>query len=128
MTNQEIKFELAKVALNRCNFLSSETFTESLHILYEWIISDDDKEQDDKPNMDKVNETPINAIIDFVKTYFPRSYATKLDRIFGENSIRTIGELLKIGKRNFKQYRDIGSGSISVIEKALWELYKIQIW
>ena len=40
MTNKEIKFELAKIALERCAFSTSETLAEGLKNLYEWIVEE----------------------------------------------------------------------------------------
>lgn len=40
MTNKEIKFELAKVALEKCCFMTSETLTEGLKNLYDWIVEE----------------------------------------------------------------------------------------
>ena len=40
MTNKEIKFELAKVALTTCRHMISESLTESLENLYDWITEE----------------------------------------------------------------------------------------
>ena len=40
MTNKEIKFELAKVALTTCRHMTSESLTESLQNLYDWITEE----------------------------------------------------------------------------------------
>lgn len=40
MTNKEIKLELAKLALEKCCFTTSETLTEGLKNLYEWIVEE----------------------------------------------------------------------------------------
>ena len=44
MTNKEIKLELARIALERCTFSTSETLTESLKNLYEWVIEEPEVE------------------------------------------------------------------------------------
>ena len=40
MTNKEIKFELAKVALTTCRHMTSESLTESIKNLYDWVIEE----------------------------------------------------------------------------------------
>ena len=45
MTNKEIKLELAKVALATCRHMTSESLTESLKNLYEWVIEEPEVEE-----------------------------------------------------------------------------------
>ena len=40
MTNKEIKFELAKVALTTCRHMTSESLTESIKNLYDWVTEE----------------------------------------------------------------------------------------
>ena len=44
MTNKEIKFELAKVALTTCRHMTSESLSESLTNLYDWVMEEPEQE------------------------------------------------------------------------------------
>ena len=59
MTNKEIKFELAKVALTTCRHMTSESLTESLKNLYDWIIEESVQE----PVWSKEDEKIANNFI-----------------------------------------------------------------
>ena len=123
MENKEIKFELAKIALERCNFSTSETLTESLKNLYEWIMEEPDVEVEaiDKNSFDDIN---IKEVINLVciKQGFRNGIATSLETIFRKNNINTVGDLVRIGRRDFSKYRLVGKKSIWAIEDALEEL------
>lgn len=135
MTNREIKFELAKVALTKCNFTTSETLTDSLRNLYEWIVEEpkvdvEQAEMDDKNQSTEYDKKPIGEVISCIsKTgQMGITYATKLADIFHNNEINTVGDLLRIGGRYFSKYRNVGKGSISRIDDALAQLYGIDDW
>ena len=123
MENKEIKFELAKIALERCNFSTSETLTESLKNLYEWIMEEPEVEVEtiDKNNFDGVD---IKEVLNIVRKnqYFSSGIATMLEGIFDSNNINTVGDLVRIGRRDFSKYRLVGKKSIWAIEDALEEL------
>ena len=55
-------------------------------------------------------------------------YGVRLGKIFEMNNIKTVGDLLRIGRRNFSKYRSVGGGSISRIDDALEDLYNIKGW
>lgn len=59
MTNKEIKFELAKVALTTCRHMTSESLTESLNNLYDWIT----EEPVSEPVWSKEDEKTANNFI-----------------------------------------------------------------
>lgn len=59
MTNKEIKFELAKVALTTCRHMTSESLSESLTNLYDWIM----EEPAQKPVWSKEDEKIANNFI-----------------------------------------------------------------
>lgn len=123
MENKEIKFELAKIALERCNFSTSETLTESLKNLYEWITEEPEVEIETigKSSFDSVD---IKEILNIVRKNqgFSSGIATSLETIFNNNNINTVGDLMRIGRRDFSKYRLIGKKSILVIGDALEEL------
>lgn len=123
MTNKEIKFELAKVALERCTYTTSETLTESLRNLYEWIIEEPEVEVEttDKNSFDSVD---IKEVLNIVRKNqgFSSGIATSLETIFNNNNINTVGDLMRIGRRDFSKYRLVGKKSIWAIDDALNEL------
>ena len=123
MTNQEIKLELAKIALERCNFSTSETLTESLKNLYEWVVEEPEAEVEttDNNSLDSIN---IKEVINIVlkNQGFGSGIATSLKTIFKDNHINTVGDLTRIGRRDFSKYRLVGKKSIWALDDALAEL------
>jgi hypothetical protein len=135
MTNREIKFELAKVALTTCRHMTSESLTESIKNLYDWIIEEpevdvEQTEKDDKNPSTEYYNKPIGEVISCISKsgQMGITYATKLTDIFHNNEINTVGDLLRIGRRYFSRYRNVGNGSISRIDDALAQLYGITNW
>jgi len=123
MTNKEIKFELAKVALTKCNFMTSESLTESLKNLYEWIVEEPEVEveTEQKSNFDDID---IKEVLNIVRKNqgFSSGIATSLETIFSNNNINTVGDLMRISRREFSRYRLVGKKSIWAIDDALNEL------
>ena len=78
---------------------------------------------------DNVDSAPVAVILSHVgyESYDP-GYEVRLGKIFENNNIKTVGDLLRIGRRNFKKYRSVGGGSISRIDNALEMLYDIKGW
>ena len=78
---------------------------------------------------DNVDSAPVVVILSHVgyDGYDP-GYGVRLGKIFESNNIKTIGDLLRIGRRNFRKYRSVGGGSISRIDNALEMLYDIKGW
>jgi len=122
MTNKEIKFELAKVALTRCNFMTFESLTESIKNLYEWVVEEPEVEEEtEQKNI--FDGTDIREVLNIVrKNHYYSGIATMIDSVFLENNIKTVGDLMRIGRRDFSKYRLIGKKSIWVIDEALAEL------
>ena len=123
MTNKEIKFELAKVALTKCNFITSESLTESLKNLYDWIVEEPEVEVKTVDN-NSLDSIYIKEVINIVRKNqgFSSGIATSLETIFNNNNINTVGDLIRIGRRDFYKYRLVGKKSIWAIEDALTEL------
>lgn len=123
MTDKEIKFELAMIALYRCNFSTSESLTESLKNLYEWIVEEPEVEEEtiDKNSFDSID---IKEVLNIVRKNqrFGSGIATSLERIFNINNINTVGDLMRISRRYFSKYRLVGKKSILAIDDALAEL------
>ena len=78
---------------------------------------------------DNVDIAPVAVILSHVgyNGYDP-GYEVRLGKIFESNNIKTVGDLLRIGRRNFRRYRSVGGGSISRIDNALEMLYDIKGW
>ena len=123
MTNKEIKFELAKIALERSNFSTSETLTESLKNLYEWIMEEPevDVKTEQKNSFDDIDIKDVLSIVRKNRG-LSSGIATMLETIFRKNNINTVGDLTRIGRRDFSKYRLVGKKSIWAIEDALEEL------
>ena len=123
MTDKEIKFQLARIALERCTFSTSETLTESLMNLYDWIIEEPEVEAEntDKNSLDSID---IKEVLNIVRKNqrSSSSIATTLETIFNRNNINTVGDLMRIGRRDFSKYRVVGKKSIWAIDEALDEL------
>lgn len=123
MTNKEIKLEIAKVALTKCSFTTSETLTEGLKNLYEWVVEEQEVKEEtiDKSSFDSVD---IKEVLNIVRKYqgFSSRIATTLEAIFDSNNINTVGDLMRIGRRDFSKFRLVGKKSILMIDDALYEL------
>ena len=78
---------------------------------------------------DNVDSAPVAVILSHVgyNGYDP-GYEVRLGKIFESNNIKTVGDLLRIGRRDFRKYRSVGGGSISRIDNALETLYDIKGW
>ena len=123
MENKEIKFELAKIALERCNFSTSETLTESLKNLYEWIMEEPEVEVETEQK-NSFDDIDIKDVLSIVRKNrgLSSGIATMLETIFRKNNINTVCDLVRIGRRDFSKYRLVGKKSIWAIEDALEEL------
>ena len=131
MTNKEIKFELGKIALQRCQFPKVDNFTALLVAVYKWIIEEPEEkiEMPDKRNVDYSKED-IREVIKHIHRNDGdrRGYGRRAVNIFNINEITTIGQLLDMGRYNFIRIRDVGCGLCSRIDNALYELYGIEKW
>lgn len=129
MTNKEIKLELAKVALERCNFMTSETFTENLKNLYDWIVDESDDEVEVKQE-NQVDSVDIKKVLKIIRknTGLSSPMAATLEKVFYRNNINTVGDLLRIGKNDITCYEHIGKKTCREISDALEELFGVTAW
>ena len=122
MTNREIKFELAKVALVQ------NLPMDSIKQMYEWIIEEPEAEEEttDKNGLDSIN---IKEVLNIIRKNqgFSNGIATSLETIFSKNNINTVGDLMRIGRCDFRKYRLVGKKSVWAIDDALEEL-RIKGW
>ena len=123
MTNKEIKFELAKVALATCQHITNESLTENLKNLYDWIVEEPEVEAEtiDKNSFDGVDIKEVLSTIRKNKG-FSSGIPTMIETVFYGNNINTVGDLMRIGRRDFSKYRLVGKKSIWAIDEALDEL------
>ena len=78
---------------------------------------------------DNVDSAPISVMICRIgRMGSDQGYSTRLRTIFERSNIKTVGDLLRIGSRDFKKYRTVGRGSIRRIDDALKTLYDIKDW
>ena len=78
---------------------------------------------------DNVDSAPISVIICRIGSMrYDPGYGVRLGKIFERNNIKTVGDLLRIGRRDFRKYGSVGGGSITRIDDALEDLYDIKGW
>lgn len=118
MTNREIKFELAKVALVQ------NLPMDSIKQMYEWIV---EEPEIDKPKTD-YDKTSVREIIKYLVKNDRYRYAISLVNVFNDNGINTIGDILRMGRQAFMQIKGVGKGSVTRVDDALEELYGIRDW
>ena len=128
MTNREIKLELAKAAFASTRHMTSETLSQSIKNLYEWILEEEEADVDVKKT--DYDKTPVAEVIKYVETndLGHCGYGIRIQNILHANNITTVGDLLREGRINFLRFRDVGRGSITRIDDALYELYGIKGW
>ena len=125
MTNKEIKLELAKVALARCSYTDVNSFNEAIRNLYNWIV-----EESEKPDVD-YNKVSVREIIRYLiknDRYSDKRYASSLINVFNDNGINTVGDILRLDRREFLRIKGVGKGSVARIDDTLEELYGIKDW
>lgn len=129
MTNKEIKFELAKVALTTCRHMTSESLSESIKNLYDWIIEEPEVDVDNpKTDYDKVSVREIIKYLANNARYSDKRYSSSLVNVFNNNGINTVGDILRLDRRDFMKIKGVGKGSVTRIDDALEELYGIKNW
>ena len=128
MTNREIKFELAKVALTTCRHMTSESLSKSIKNLYEWIIEEPEVDVDNQKDYDKVSVREIIRYLVNNDRYSDKRYASSLINVFNDNGINTVGDILRLDRREFLRIKGVGKGSVTRIDDALEELYGIKDW
>jgi hypothetical protein len=87
------------------------------------------KEASDRWWPDNVDIAPISTITRRISSMrYDPGYEVRLGKLFEIYNINTVGDLLRIGRRDFKKYRSVGTGSITRIDDALEDLYDIKGW
>lgn len=55
-------------------------------------------------------------------------FASRLDKIFRRTGVKTLDDLLKMGKRGLRRTRQVGKKTLQVLDMALSNLYGIKDW
>ena len=98
-------------------------------VLKERLAQLEPKADPDRWWPDNVDIAPVDLILFHIgNREYHTGYGVRLGKIFESNNIKTVGDLLRIGRRNFMKYRSVGGGSISRIDDALEDLYNIKGW
>lgn len=126
MTKEEFTMEAALrliVAKPQADMLKIADMAKDLAELITKRIGDNTQEVAKQEDMDTVSVIPVFNYLD------SHNYnSTKLTRIFYENNIKTVGDLLRVGSYVLKKYRGVGLGTYRRICDALYELYGIEEW
>lgn len=122
MTNKELKLEIAKVALERYTFSTNETLIERLKSLYDWIVEEPEVEVESKQE-NQFDSVDIKEVLHIIRKWGGwGNIATLLGTVFDRNKINTVGDLIRVGRHEFSQYRFVGKRSVSAVDDALEEL------
>lgn len=81
---------------------------------------------------EETDEKPVVEIISYIEkkgySYNSGGYAFKLTNVFKDNNIKTVGDLLRMGKQAFMKLNKVGKGSYTRVDDALEDLYNIKGW
>ena len=140
MTNKEIKFELAKVALSSRYLRQGQ----SLEELYEWIIEEPEKEViPEQPRNDyelkSVHEVyhEIQRIEEAEKEekiqkgwrrVQRKGHAVRFINVARMHDIETVGQLVEFSKADFMRLQNMGRQCAEYVSMALKNLYGIEKW
>lgn len=102
MTTQEIKLELAAVALRWGTSLSK------IKEYYDWVM-----EEDPDSTKEQYKNIPI------VRMLAGSYYMKRVTNICRAHNIFTVGELVSLGRDNFLKFSGIGRGCLKAVEERL---------
>ena len=109
-TEKEIKLELAKVAI------SADSSIETAKRFYDWII---DEKKDTKPYED-IPISDLESVLD--------RYAVMFRNRCKENDIKTVGDILSMGRGSFRALHLVGDKLTRHVSEALADKYGITAW
>lgn len=139
MTNKEIKFELGKIALTRCD----GDLTESLRNIYEWIIEEPEEVIPEQPVNDyelkpirevyleiqRIEEAEKEEKIQKGRSRVQKKgHANRFLNVARMHDIETVGQLVEYGKAEFMLLPNIGRQCADYVSMALKNLYGIDKW
>ncbi len=114
MTDREIKFELAKLAM------TTGIPIDRVKKYYEWIMEEPEREVVGKTT--KWDDTPIEEL-----AYKTRIEGTIIKRC-KDNCINTVGDLIRCGAHKFSTFKLVGKKTITRIDDALEDYFGISDW
>ena len=112
MTDKEIRLELAKAAL--IGGASRERTEEMLS----WVIGE--ARRSGEVDLDKVKVSELEQYLGMSSVRFRNRCM--------ENDIHTVGQLIRIGGRNFRSLRLVGDGLVSKLRSVLQDNYGVSEW
>lgn len=76
-----------------------------------------------------IDATPVSEIISYLQRNWPHNgCGVRVNTFMIENNINTIGDLMRISRKEFKKFYNIGQKTVKRIDEALEELYNIKGW
>lgn len=140
MTNKEIKFELGKIALSKCE---GGNLAESLQNIYDWIIEEPEEVIPKQPVND-YEQKPIREVYLEIQRIEEaekeekiqkgwmrvqkKGYANRFLNVVRMHDIETVGQLVEYGKAEFMLLPNIGRQCADYVSMALKNLYGIDRW
>lgn len=144
MTNKEIKFELGKIALSKCNFMSSEDLSSSLKYVFEWIIEEPTEEVIPEKPVNDYEQKPIREVYNEMqcmeeaekeekiqkgwRRVQKKGHANRFLNVARMHDIETVGQLVEYGEAEFMLLPNIGRQCADYVSMALKNLYGIEKW
>lgn len=77
---------------------------------------------------DEADRAPVNILIGYIAKNDYCGYGVRIGTTFKDHNIKTVGDLLRIGRGDFGKYNKVGRGSLRHIDNALEMLYDIKGW
>lgn len=115
MTDREIKFELAKIAL------TTGRSVEHITAFYDWIMEEPEHiVVESKPT--KWDDTPIEDLA--CRTRIKGTITKRCH----DNGINTVGDLIRCGGHKFRTFDKVGYKTITVIDDMLEQYFGISDW
>lgn len=140
MTNKEIKFELGKIALSKCE---GGNLAESLQNIYDWIIEEPEEVIPKQPVND-YEQKPIREVYLEIqrieeaekeekiqkgwRRVQKKGHANRFLNVARMHDIETVGQLVEYGKAEFMLLPNIGRQCADYVSMALKNLYGIDRW
>lgn len=141
MTNKEIKFELGKIALSKCE---GGNLAESLQNIYDWIIEEPEEKIIPEQPVNDYEQKPIREVYLEIQRMEEAEKEEKIQKGWSRVSkkgharrflnaaqmadIETVGQLLNFGKDDFLLLQNMGRQCVYYVSMALKNLYGIEKW
>lgn len=110
MTDKEIRLELAKAAM------MSGSSIENAKMMYSWVCG----EVKGNVDLDSVKVSELEQYLEM--------YAVRFRNKCMENDIHSVGQLVRIGARNFRALNQVGGKLVMKVRTVLSEHYNVDDW